>query len=168
MKIIDNKEGFTLIELLAVIVVLAIVAVIGYSTVLPLLADSRRGTFATEANHVLDAAQSAMTLVQIDKADMSYVHSKSAENGATKYCFTLEDLNNLQVLKKSLTDTQGKVLYQGIVEVTVPKGAGKFVYYISMQNESYSVSTDKGNVDAKIVFDKSEKTAATTCEGYSN
>ena len=90
------------------------------------------------------------------------------EEGLTKSPAFNKYMHALQVLKKSLTDSQGKVLYEGIVEVTVPKGTGKFEYYISMQNESYSVSTDKGNIDSKIVSDRSEKTAATTCEGYSD
>ena len=72
----------------------------------------------------------------------------------------------MQVLKKSLTDSQGKVLYEGIVEVTVPSGSSRPQYYISMHNESYSVSTDKGNIDSLIVKDRSEQTASTSCEGY--
>ena len=41
-----NKKGFTLVELLAVIVVLAIIALIGYSVVTPLIADARNGANA--------------------------------------------------------------------------------------------------------------------------
>ena len=108
-----------------------------------------------------------MTLIQIDKADKTSVHSKK-DGDNTKYCFTLSDLVNLNMLKKSLTDSKGNVLYEGIVEVTVPKGSGAFKYYLSMQNDSYSVSTNKGNVDAKIVNDVKGNEAATRCEGYNS
>ena len=162
MKILNDKSGFTLIELLAVIVVLAIVAVLGYSTVLPLLADSRKNAFATEANGVIDAAQNAMTLIQIDKADKEFVHfTKKGDD--TVYCFTLQDLVNLSMLKKSLTNGDGDSIYEGIVAVTIPKGSGAFKYYLSMQNDSYSVSTDTGNVDSKIVKDVEEIQATTSC-----
>ena len=41
-----NKKGFTLVELLAVIVVLGIISLIGYSVVVPLIADARDGANA--------------------------------------------------------------------------------------------------------------------------
>ena len=39
-----NKKGFTLVELLAVIVVLAIIALIGYTAVGPIITDSRNSS----------------------------------------------------------------------------------------------------------------------------
>ena len=44
-----NKKGFTLVELLAVIVVLAIIALIGYTTIGGVIDDSRHGANASTA-----------------------------------------------------------------------------------------------------------------------
>ena len=53
MKIL-NKKGFTLVELLAVIVLLAIVAVVGIRSVMSMLNSSKRTTFVTTYNDVMN------------------------------------------------------------------------------------------------------------------
>lgn len=58
-----NKKGFTLVELLAVIVVLAIIALIGFGAVGPIIEDSRmNAAVSTVSNYAAKASEECMRL----------------------------------------------------------------------------------------------------------
>lgn len=58
-----NKKGFTLVELLAVIVVLAIIALIGFGAVGPIIEDSRmNAAVSTASNYAAKASEECMRL----------------------------------------------------------------------------------------------------------
>lgn len=145
MKILNEKKGFTLIELLAVIVILAIVAVIGYSTVLPLLEKARRNAFATQANNVLDAAQTAFTAYNLH-LDTGSDPSKTITTGSgasavTKWCYlasggsgTTKDLYQIGALTKELKSSEWKGY------VMIEKSGEIYTYKLYLTNAKYSVS----------------------------
>ena len=72
-----NKKGFTLVELLAVIVVLAIIALIGYTAVGPIITDSRN---SSAENNILQ-----------------YIHS--VEVGCAAYQATNNGTTNIDITK---------------------------------------------------------------------
>lgn len=58
-----NKKGFTLVELLAVIVVLAIIALIGFGAVGPIIEDSRRNSaVSTASNYASKVSEECMRI----------------------------------------------------------------------------------------------------------
>lgn len=137
MKTLKDRNGFTLIELLAVIVVLAIVTVIATQSILPLIANVGRDSFASEANIAIEGASDAMTLITIGSVDSSnYTYDDTNKT----YCFTLENLNNLGFFDKDL-DNGG---YEGTV--TVQPSGSNYTYSIEMHNDDYYVKTTGGSV----------------------
>ena len=54
---LKNKKGFTLVELLAVIVILAVIALIAVPIVSSMIKDSKRKTFETSANGLVESAK---------------------------------------------------------------------------------------------------------------
>lgn len=155
MKKLNNK-GFTLIELLAVIIVLAIVALVGYSSIGTILDSSKKQAFATEANFLTDAAQNAMTLIQLGE-------KVGKSNASGDRCFTLEALTAKSLFdKKNLNDSG----YLGMVIVTVGN-SGVATYTTSMKNADYSVSSITGAIKVGDVKDAKELDSRTlTCSGY--
>ena len=142
MKIIGEKKGFTLIELLAVIVVLAIVAIVGYSTILPLLGNTRRNAFLSEANYAVDAASRAVSVLQLGSMSASDLGTNSRgaanANGEYKYCFTVKALADAGLYNKEeakATDAafKGRIL-------VVPSG-NTFTYTVTMTNGTYQISS---------------------------
>ena len=132
MKKMGNK-GFTLIELLAVIVVLAIVAIIGYATVLPLLAESKQRALATEAQGVINAAENLSSMILMGERDgSSYVKDYG-------YCYTIENLVSENVLKMKTN------LYKGYIKVK--KDGASYTYKIALANEAFKIA----EVEAKTV-----------------
>ena len=158
MKKLD-KKGFTLIELLAVIVVLAIVALIGYSTILPLLERTRKNAFATEANNVVDSAQNAITTYDLGLGTIT--PRTSTALGTGKYCFTLTDLKDASLLtKRDLTGYSGQV----IVTITTDTNNNiKYSYSIRMKNDQYGVYSTTGAVSESDVKAASEVTGSFDC-----
>jgi prepilin-type N-terminal cleavage/methylation domain-containing protein len=176
MKVLNEKKGFTLIELLAVIVVLAIVMVLAVSTVLPYIAKSKKNAFAIEANTVLDAAQSAISLIQVDimsdtgTSDIVSYTKTSDTATSTTYCFTLQDLINIGTLNSKKMTASG-TKYSGKVEITVPKSSGyKYDYYIWFKNANYYVENNEGTVDlsAVNVMDDTHSSKTYPCQTQSN
>ncbi len=150
-----NKKGFTLIELLAVIVVLAIVALIGYSTVLPLLERTRKNAFATEANNVLDAAQTAMTANDFPTGVVTPIMI------GTKYCYKLEDLKTAGLLtKRDLTNYSGQVVVTKSEDSTTHNVT--YSYSLKMKNDKYAVN-GVSTVSEDNVVDASTLTQALNC-----
>lgn len=75
------KSGFTLVELLAVIIVLAIIMLIAVNNVMPLMTQAREGAFASTANNILNAAETAVLADEINQKhfdcySVSYLVSK--------------------------------------------------------------------------------------------
>lgn len=152
-----NKKGFTLIELLAVIVVLAIVALLGYSIVLPLLERTRKEAFATEANNIVDAAQNAMTTISVGVDGVSY-----RTNTDGKYCFTLQDLVDSSLLSKR--DLTG---YAGQVIVTPPTGGtGAYTYEVTMKNTQYKLTATNSAAQTNVEAVPATDSATYDCSGY--
>ena len=54
-----NKKGFTLVELLAVIVILAVVMLIGITSIGPLMANSRKSALRSDGLDLMNAAKTA-------------------------------------------------------------------------------------------------------------
>ena len=55
----NNKKGFTLVELLAVIVILAVVMLIGITSIGPLMANSRKSALRSDGLDLMNAAKTA-------------------------------------------------------------------------------------------------------------
>ena len=78
-----NKKGFTLIELLAVIVVLAIIALIGYTAVGPIINDSRNSAAANnimQYEHALEVGCSAYQALNPAASSISVANAESKAN----------------------------------------------------------------------------------------
>lgn len=137
-----KNKGFTLIELLAVIVVLAIVMVLAATTVLPYMAKARKEAFLLEAKALKNAASQAVSLISIGVAD----ETQYTKYSDTSYCFTMENLKNLGLLKKDSDN------YFGIVYVR--KVNNSYEHILSMYNEEYFV--DSLDEDASYIIDAVE------------
>ncbi len=134
----DNKKGFTLIELLAVIVILAIVTVIGATTILPYIQNAGKDAFTDEANYVIDAASNAVSLIQINSITNNYT---SITNG---YCFTLKNLVDLGLWNKDanvVSATAASNKYSGTVRVTKASSGNGYVYQLSMTDGKKYLAT---------------------------
>ena len=55
----NNKKGFTLVELLAVIVILAVVMLIGITSMGPIMANSRKSALKSDGIDLMNAAKTA-------------------------------------------------------------------------------------------------------------
>jgi len=151
MKNLSGKKGFTLVELLAVIVVLGIVMVLATTTVLPLMQKSQKSALATEANSLVEAASQVVSLVSIGEYDGTY-NGKTASDYSDGYCFTVTDLVNAGLWKK--TDTTE---YAGFV--IVKKSDNNYTYSVSLNNGTYAV-TITGNADGDDVTDYDSNNAS--------
>ncbi len=103
-----NNYGFTLMELLAVIVVLAIVSVIGTSTVLPLLSNVRESAFRVGATNAVKSADSAIRLVELEEQD--YTNDGTNCKIGKKVCFTIDTLVKWGVNDGEIGTYKGKVV----------------------------------------------------------
>jgi len=132
-----NKKGFTLIELLAVIVVLGIVMVIGVTTVLPLLNDTKKEAFATEAKGAITIASDLVTIIDLEQKP----HVAYRTNADKDYCFEVEDL-----IAKGLITKKGASAdaYEGYV-VAENNGSDKYAYSIHMTNGTYYIVNGNHN-----------------------
>ena len=155
----NKKKGFTLIELLAVIVVLAIVAVLGASIILPALANARKDAFVTESNNFIEAASNAVNMIQVGSIPKKEYEDAGAkyDTDAKKYCFTLESLRELGLFDKK--DITG---YNGKVEVDVSNKLHQFTTTFS--NKDYYVKTVIGSVkeDNVVEYKTGENFSNTT------
>ena len=161
MKELNKKKGFTLIELLAVIVILAIVTVVGVTTILPYIQNAGSDAFKDEANYVVDAASSAVSLITIGKVTGTSYEIKSGST-VTGYCFTLKNLVDLGLWNKdanvvSATDADGK--YSG--KVKVMKSGSAYTYQLNMTDGKKYLATKA--VDGSISV--SEATTTTSICG---
>ena len=153
-----KNKGFTLIELLAIIVLVGVIVIVGYSTIMPYIKNSKERTFAIEANEVIEAAKSAMTLIineEIDGSDYYFSRMYKEDRifkSESFYCFSLENLVDMEFLNKNKDLVSGdNKIYNGWVRVK--KVSGKYNYTISLinTNTKYYVSNVQNKVEAKNV-----------------
>ncbi len=156
MNILNEKKGFTLIELLAVIVILAIVTVIGATTILPYIQNAGRDAFSDEANYVVEAASNAVSLIQIGSVTTNYTEVKSGTT-VTGYCFTLKNLVDLGLWNKDATvvsDTAATNKYSG--KVKVMKSGSAYTYQLNMTDGKKFLATKA--IDGAISVSESTTT----------
>ena len=137
-----NKKGFTLIELLAVIVILAIVTLIGATTVLPYIRNTREQAFIVEINEAINSAEKAMNLISLGKIDRATYQLETAQKPNEIYwCFSLEDLVTLGLWTKDSGAVSGDTkTYDGWVRVREDEN-GIYFYTVGMKNGEYYVKS---------------------------
>ena len=139
---LKEKKGFTLIELLAVIVILAIVTVIGATTVLPYIRNAKESAFADEVHYVIEAASNAINLKNLHQIDNDNFTSTTS-NDITTYCITIEKLVDLGLWTKDAS-----AIYNATSNAT-GKYKGKVLISEAGEGYSYSVSMTSGDYYVK-------------------
>lgn len=104
-----SKKGFTLIELLAVIMILAILVLIGATTVLPYMRDARQRAFRVEATNVLRAAQKAYELEQLGKITVDEYPKDWCINSNGEHYYSVDMLRNLGIYENKNVSLVGRV-----------------------------------------------------------
>ena len=112
----NNKKGFTLVELLAVIVILAVVMLIGITSIGPLMANSRKSALRSDGLDLINAAKTAYQAEAL-KTDPEF-------NSTQSVCMSLEWL-------KKEGYTENKQNYKGSVLVTYSNNQYSYSYWIS-------------------------------------
>lgn len=110
----NNKSGFTLIELLAVIVILGIVMAIVSANVLPFIEDARKGSLASTATAIVDAAAN---LFVIDSM------SNGSNVSNARVIYLIDDL--VPYLENVTEDS-----YEGCVDIQESTTKGTYIYTI--------------------------------------
>lgn len=112
----NNKKGFTLVELLAVIVILAVVMLVGITSIGPLMANSRKSALRSDG---LDLMNAAKTAYQAEALKTSPAFTATAT-----VCMSLDWL-------KKEGYTENKQNYKGSVLVTYSSGQYSYKYWIA-------------------------------------
>lgn len=118
----NNKKGFTLVELLAVIVILAVVMLIGITSIGPLMANSRKSALRSDGLDLMNAAKTAY--------QAEALKTSPAFTATSTVCMPLEWL-------KKEGYTENKQNYKGSVLVTYD-GAGQYSYKYWIANGTYA------------------------------
>ncbi len=148
----NNKKGFTLIELLAVIVVLAIVMVLATTTVLPLMNDAKKNSFAIEATDAINAATDLVTILPLNTISLDPYSSKPADYnltpnaaaGTRTYCFSLKLLAEVGIYKKDISYFNGTTPeYEGRVKVIENLNTNQYTYELEMRNANFEITGGK-------------------------
>lgn len=114
-----NKKGFTLVELLAVIVVLGIIALIGFTSVGGIIEDTKKSSAKQTVTNYISAAKTACGVVMTQSA------------GSYPSVFTSSDVNSYVSFDKQVTIT--------------PEGSGNS--YIKFSEYCDKVNINKITVD---------------------
>ena len=135
-----NKKGFTLVELLAVIVILAVVMLIGGTTVLPMMQKAQKSSLGTEGASMKKAAETAFQAELIKGSQAAF---KSTET----VCFSLKVLCDSGNYDKGCTPAAGETGdgYTGSVLVTPGNPTTTYKMWISNGTYSYS-GLDEQNI----------------------
>lgn len=148
----NNKKGFTLVELLAVIVILAVVMLVGITSIGPLMANSRKSALRSDGLDLMNAAKTAYQAEAL-KTDPAFT-------ATTTVCMPLDWLKN-----EGYTENKNK--YKGSVLVTYASGQYSYTYWIA--NGTYAflgADEDTGYDDSTKVVDykaSEHDTKLTTC-----
>ena len=112
----NNKKGFTLVELLAVIVILAVVMLIGITSMGPIMANSRKSALRSDGLDLMNAAKTAY--------QAEALKTSPAFTATSTVCMPLEWL-------KKEGYTENKQNYKGSVLVTYASGQYSYKYWIA-------------------------------------
>lgn len=132
----NNKKGFTLVELLAVIVILAVVMLIGITSIGPLMANSRKSALRSDGLDLMNAAKTAY--------QAEALKTSPAFTATSTVCMTIDWL-------EAQGYTENKQNYKGSVLVSYNSGSYTYTYWIA--NGTYAF---KG-ADAKTAYDDDNK-----------
>ncbi|MBQ4583564.1 MAG: type II secretion system protein [Bacilli bacterium] len=141
----NNKKGFTLVELLAVIVILAVVALIGMTTVLPRVEGARKDAFVTEANKFMQAAANAYATLLIDGGTITENGGNLTTSGGTIDIRTL--------VSKGYINKSDMTGYSGCIEISVTGTGSAAVasYKIKLSNGKFNTNGYKSSVNANAL-----------------
>lgn len=128
-----NKKGFTLVELLAVIVILAVVMLIGGTTVLPMMQKAQKSSLGTEGVSLKKAAENAFNSELIKGANSGFKFTD-------RVCFSIAYLCNKGYYDKGCSGISRKDKYGG--SVLVEPGDGQVKYTMWITNGTYSFMGD--------------------------
>lgn len=147
----NNKKGFTLVELLAVIVILAVVMLIGITSIGPLMANSRKSALRSDGLDLMNAAKTAY--------QAEALKTTPAFTATATVCMPLSWL-------KEEGYTENKQNYKGSVLVTYASGQYSYKYWIA--NGTYAflgADENTGYDNDEIVKDyaDSQDTVLITC-----
>lgn len=144
MNNMDSK-GFTLVELLAVIVLLAVIMMIATTQVLPIINDTKKGAFASTANTIMSAVETA-------------VITDETLGSSQFYCYDVNYLVEKALLKNvNVYDSNLSTGFSGYVEID-KTDKSKYIYtiYLTDHTNTYTVVKDvtaDGLVDGDDVED---------------
>lgn len=134
----NNKKGFTLVELLAVIVILAVVMLVGITSIGPLMANSRKSALRSDGLDLMNAAKTAYQAEAL-KTDPKFTATATV-------CMPLEWL-------KKEGYTENKQNYKGSVLVTYASGQYSYKYWIANGTYAFLGADENTGYDdsAKVV-----------------
>ncbi len=133
-------KGFTLVELLAVIIVLAIIMLIAVNSVLPIMNQARQGTFASSANIILEAVETAVIADEINQ--------KKFDCYSVSYLVTN---NYIKKIKANATD--GFTGYVTVTRTLVSGNTTNYSYGIFLEDHKNSFKLSKATVENPITAD---------------
>ena len=130
----NNKKGFTLVELLAVIVILAVVMLVGITSIGPLMANSRKSALRSDGLDLMNAAKTAY--------QAEALKSSPAFTATSTVCMPLEWL-------KKEGYTENKQNYKGSVLVTYASGQYSYTYWIANGTYAFLGANENTGYDDK-------------------
>lgn len=147
----NNKKGFTLVELLAVIVILAVVMLIGITSIGPLMANSRKSALRSDGLDLMNAAKTAY--------QAEALKTTPAFTATATVCMSLDWL-------KKEGYTENKQNYKGSVLVTYASGQYSYKYWIANGTYAFLGADENTGYDDKdkvVDYAESHNTTLTTC-----
>lgn len=130
----NNKKGFTLVELLAVIVILAVVMLIGITSIGPLMANSRKSALRSDGLDLMNAAKTAY--------QAEALKTTPAFTAIETVCMPLDWL-------KAQGYTENKQNYKGSVLVTYASGQYSYKYWIANGTYAFLGADENTGYDDK-------------------
>lgn len=128
----NNKKGFTLVELLAVIVILAVVMLVGITSIGPIMANSRKSALKSDGIDLMNAAKTAY--------QAEAMTNSPAFQPNQSICF---DINWL-VAKGYAENKQS---YKASVLVKYDPSTNQYSYSYWIGNKTYDFLGATGNTD---------------------
>ena len=159
-----NKKGFTLVELLAVIVVLAIIMVIAGGAILNTINDTRRKSFKSTLDVVVNDMKTRITLSKVDSDTSEIICDDTDNQNNIKDCSYVYDISDKDYTMK-IESVKGKIADNS--DATKPAeytndSNGINYYRITLNGKGKFDSLDLNNSNCPI---KVNKTVASNCSG---